>query len=178
MNNYLDTNTVSKQEQKKKRLLIAGAIITAFFAFGVIGGITGYSEDLKDGITIYAVFMIPGLILLYSGYKTGRMNDLARRYETIFSGDRDGFVHIEELTRQTGKDSGKVFSELDSLFGKGYFHDCTLQRGGQAGVILTGRSDGEGIDFTVVKCESCGGTNRIRKGTAGVCEYCGSDIRA
>ena len=88
---------------------------------------------------------------------------------------QDGTVTIEELARQAGKMPFKVLSELEKLFEKGVFRDCTLQKQGLPCVILSGRENSK-TSFVNVVCEKCNGTTRIRAGTSGKCEYCGNAI--
>ncbi len=180
MNNlykYISADFLKSQERKKRRHLISGSIITVFFGFGFVGGIFDLGTGLREFVPLYLVLMIPGLLLLWSGYRCGRLDEAARRYETIFDTDRDGFVTLEELTRQTNRDGDKIFSELEVLFRKGYFTSCTLQRGGVPCVILADAMTGEtGTGFAVVKCPNCGAANRIRAGSRSQCTYCGAGV--
>ena len=174
---YLSLDFLESQEKKKKRHLIAGWIVTIFFAFGVVAGIMDVDSDLRKYTVIYFIFILPGLALLWSGYRCGMLNDAARRYETIFDTDRDGIVTMEELSRQINKDTGRIFSELEVLFRKGYFTSCTLQRGGNPCVILSDAMTGEtGTGFAVVKCSNCGASSRIRAGSRSQCIYCGAPL--
>ena len=174
--NYLKDEAVRTNERRKKRQITAGAIITAFFGFGVVGGIADY-EGLREGISMYAVFLIPGIVLLLSGFNIGRMIDAARRYNGIFSADRDGVVTCDELGGQLGMDENRIFKELEVLFRKGFFQNCTLQRGGSPCVIISDAMIGEdGVGFISAMCPACGAVTRIRAGSRGKCSYCGAPI--
>ena len=174
---YISDKMLMKLEAKKKRRMIIGIIIVAFFGVGVVGGITGYTEDLRDGVFIYTVLSLPGIWLLWSAYQIGKQNEQARRYALIMEGDQDGIVTVNELAAQMGMDQGRIFSELEVLFRKGYFQSCTLQRGGNPGIILnSGMSGDKEAGFVIVECASCGGKNRIRAGGRGRCEFCGSPV--
>lgn len=176
---YLSLSMIAQKRIMQKVLLILGGTLTTFFAFGVVGGIFDYSEGLREGIPVYVVLMIPGLLLLYKGFAIGRQIGAARRYETIFSADRDGVVAIGELVGQMGKSEIKIFMELEKLFRTGYFVNCSLQRGGVPCVRIADAMVGEsGVGFMIVTCSNCGGQSRIRAGSRGACQFCGSPIAA
>lgn len=155
--------------------MIIGGFFTAVFLFGIISGVTGYNENLRDNLITNIVMLVPSALLLINGIKNGRMAGRAYRYNSIFMCDIDGTVTIEELARQAGKMPFKVLSELEKLFEKGVFRDCTLQKQGLPCVILSGRENSK-TSFVNVVCEKCNGTTRIRAGTSGKCEYCGNAI--
>ena len=174
---YLSLAAVSAQERKKKRLLITGAILTVFFAYGIIAGIMNQSEGLRKGIPLYIICLIPSVLVLLAGFNVGRRIDMAKRFETIFANDRDGVVTFDELARQTAMSETKVFSQLETLFRKGFFQNCSLQSGGVPCVLLGDAMVGEsGIGFADVVCQSCGASTRIRAGSRGVCAYCGAPV--
>lgn len=141
---------------------------------------TSDGSSLRDGLLTYVVCLIPSVILLICGFRMKKNIELAQQYNTIFMCDEDGFVDASELAAQTGKPLTKVFQELETLFRKGLFQNCTLQKSGKPGVVLGNKRirDENSQGFVVVKCASCGGTSRIRSGMSARCEYCGSEIRA
>lgn len=176
---YLSLSTVAQKLIMQKVLLVLGGILTVFFTFGVVGGILDYSEGLRKGIPVYAVFLIPSVLVFLMGLNIGRQIGAARRYETIFSADRDGVVALGELVGQMGKSEMKIFMELEKLFRAGYFVNCTLQRGGAPCVLIVDAMVGEtGVGFVTVACINCGGQSRIRAGSRGACQYCGAPIAA
>ena len=119
--------------------------------------------------------LVPSVLLLLNGIKNGTMAARAYRYNSIFMCDIDGTVTIDELAKQSGKPPFRVLSELEKLFDKGVFCDCTLQKQGLPCVILSGRENSK-TSFVNVVCEKCNGTTRIRAGSSGKCEYCGNAI--
>ena len=155
--------------------MIIGGFFTAVFLFGIISGVTGYNEKLRDNLITNIVMLVPSALMFINGIKNGRRANLARRYNSIFMCDQDGTVTIDELSKQAGKPSYKVLSELEWLFGKGVFRDCTLQKQGMPCVMLSGRENSK-TGFVNVVCEKCNGTTRIRAGSSGKCEYCGNAI--
>ena len=172
---YISKVAIARLTLKKHIQMIIGGFFTAVFLFGIISGVTGYNENLRDNLITNIVMLVPSALLLINGIKNGRMAGRAYRYNSIFMCDIDGTVTIEELARQAGKMPFKVLSELEKLFEKGVFRDCTLQKQGLPCVILSGRENSK-TSFVNVVCEKCNGTTRIRAGTSGKCEYCGNAI--
>lgn len=172
---YISKIAIARLTLKKHIQMIIGGFFTAVFLFGIISGVTGYNEKLRDNLITNIVMLVPSALLLINGIKNGRMAGRAYRYNSIFMCDIDGTVTIEELARQAGKMPFKVLSELEKLFEKGVFRDCTLQKQGLPCVILSGRENSK-TSFVNVVCEKCNGTTRIRAGSSGKCEYCGNAI--
>ena len=170
---YISKIAIARLTLKKHIQMIIGGFFTAVFLFGIISGVTGYNEKLRDNLITNIVMLVPSALLLINGIKNGRMAGRAYRYNSIFMCDIDGTVTIEELARQAGKMPFKVLSELEKLFEKGVFRDCTLQTQGVPCVILSGRENSK-TSFVNVVCEKCNGTTRIRAGSFGKCEYCGN----
>ena len=83
--------------------------------------------------------------------------------------------HRKSSGKHHRKPPFKILSELEKLFEKGVFCDCTLQKQGMPCVILSGRENSK-TSFVYIVCEKCNGTTRIRAGSSGKCEYCGNAI--
>lgn len=172
---YISKIAIARLTIKKHIQIIIGGFFTAVFLFGIISGVTGYNENLRDNLITNVVMIVPSALLLLNGIKNGRMAARAYRYNSIFMCDVDGTVTINELANQSGKPPFKVISELEKLFEKGVFCECTLQKQGLPCVILSGR-EGSKTGFVNIVCEKCNGTTRIRAGSSGKCEYCGNAI--
>ena len=183
--NYLSP-IFESQRKKSKGFIIAGSIIAGLYAFGTIYSLvipmpmqqtTSQNLEYKLYTPIFAAMIIPGLVLLCIGLVMNRKVNVALRYETILSGDKNGIVDIHELTGQTGKRPDEVIKELESLFRKGFFQGCTLQLEGSPAIIINDAMVGEtGTGFAEVRCPKCGGATRIRAGSRGVCSFCHSPI--
>ncbi|MGN1317814.1 MAG: hypothetical protein ACI4VF_02280 [Lachnospirales bacterium] len=171
---YLSKKTLTKASLKKNILTIIGSILTFLFATSVVMSITGYNEEIKNGLIIYVAFLIFSIIILLIGIKTKLLINKANRYNLIFECDSDGVVTIEELTKQTGIESIKIIADIEMLLKKGYLSGCTLQKKGKICVIL---SNNTATGFINVVCDVCGGTTRLRVGNSGVCQYCGNAIK-
>lgn len=172
---YISNIVIGKLVFKKNIQIGIGGVFAVLFLYGAIEGLVGQNKELREGVVTYIVMLIPFTLIFIKGIRNGRNLSLVRRYNSIFMCDVDGTVTISELARQTGKPPHKVLSELERLFGMGVFCDCTLQKGGTPCVILSGR-EGSKTSFVNVVCEKCNGTTRLRAGTSGKCEYCGSAI--
>lgn len=172
---YISNTAIAKLTLKKHIQMIIGGFFTMIFVYGLVAGLLGYKESLRDGTATYIVMLIPSVLLFINGLRNSIYIGLARRYDSIFMCDNDGTVTIDELSRQTGKPPFKIISELETLFKRGVFRDCTMQKQGKPCVILSGREDSK-TSFTDVVCERCNGTTRLRTGTSGKCEYCGNWI--
>lgn len=172
---YISNDALGRLSFKKNIQVVVGGFFTTFFVLGIIGGLMKDDQVFWDGLISGIIILLPFVLLFLSGIRNSRKIGLARRYNLIFMCDGDGTVTVHELANQIGKPSVKVLSQLEWLFRKGVFCDCTLQQGGEPCVILSGRT-GSKTSFVNVVCEKCNGTTRLRAGTFGKCEYCGSAI--
>lgn len=172
---YISNVVLGRLSFKKNIQVVVGGFFTTFFVLGIIGGLMKDDQVFWDGLISGIIILLPFVLLFLSGIRNSRKIGLARRYNLIFMCDGDGTVTVHELANQIGKPSVKVLSQLEWLFRKGVFCDCTLQQGGEPCVILSGRT-GSKTSFVNVVCEKCNGTTRLRAGTFGKCEYCGSAI--
>lgn len=162
----------------KERILIflsVGPML--FFLFAILQGIFGNDQVLRDGLVTSVIMEVPFVLMFLAGLRYGRRIGLVRRYNLIFMCDTNGVVTMDELSKQMGKPAEKILSQLEWLFQQGLFCDCTLQMGGEPCVILSGKS-GSRSSFVNVICEKCNGTTKLRAGTSGKCDYCGSAISA
>ncbi|MDY3014518.1 MAG: hypothetical protein SOR61_04900 [Evtepia sp.] len=172
---YISRAVFEKLARRKNMQMGIGGFFMAFYLFGIVMGLVGDDQDLRDGLVSSIVIFALFTLLFVLGARNAKKIGLVNRYNQIFMCDADGTVTMEELARQVGKPPEKVISELEWLFQKGVFCDCTLQKEGRPGVILSGRADSK-TSFVNVVCEQCNGTTRLRAGTYGKCEYCGSPI--
>lgn len=120
--------TVVKAGIRKRIMVISGGILTVLFATSVLMAILDSGNELRQNLIVYVALLIPSVLLLYKGMKDGALTDLANRYNSIFECDRDGVVTFSELTKQMGKATPKILSELERLLEKGYLCNCSLQK--------------------------------------------------
>lgn len=172
---YISNIAIGRLIIKKHIQMIIGGFFTTIFVYGLVVGLIGHNEKLREGLVTYIVMLVPSVLLFINGIKNGRKADIAFRYDSIFMCDIDGVLKINDIAKQIGKPHFKVLSELEWLFEKGMFHDCILQRYDVPCVVLLGR-EGSNTSFVNVVCEKCNGITRLRVGTNGKCEYCGNSI--
>ena len=120
--------TVVKAGIRKRIMVISGGILTVLFATSVLMAILDSGNELRQNLIVYVALLLPSVLLLYKGMKDGALTDLANRYNSIFECDRDGVVTFSELTKQMGKATPKILSELERLLEKGYLCNCSLQK--------------------------------------------------
>lgn len=174
-NPYLNPTAVTVGTIRKHLLRLVGGFFTVIFTIALCMSIT--APDMRQDWYVSVIVLVPSILLLRRGIRAGRNLGLARRYGEIFAQDQDGVVELAELAEQTGKPPERVMAELEELFHRGLFRDCRLQTGEKPGVVLSSLGQGEQY-FTVVTCANCGAGNRMRYGSRGECEYCGSALLA
>lgn len=174
---YVSQERLAKIYSKERTLIFLSVGPILFFLFAVLEGIFGSDPVLRDSLVTSLIIEMLFVLMLLAGLRYERKLSLVRRYNQIFMCDKDGVVTMAELSRQMGKPEEKILSELKWLFKHSLFCDCTLQVGGDPCVILSGES-GSRSSFVNVICDKCNGTTRLRAGTSGKCDYCGSAISA
>lgn len=175
---YLSPITLRSARARMRIGLIAGIILTIFFGLATVAGFT--DPDLRQHLSVYIGFLIPSVIPLILGIMKKREISSAVLYDSIFTGDRDGRISAYELKRQLGRDEDGIFRELQILFRKGYFVNCSLWSGEPRGVILgdaaVGARGAASAGVVTVRCPNCGASNRIQAGRRGKCEYCDAPL--
>ena len=174
---YISNDVLKKLSRRKKIQLFAGGFFGFFHVYGVIIGLMGTDEALREDLLLNVFMAALFTLVILCGIRNSKRISLMHRYDSIFMCDVDGTVTIDEIARRTGKQPHQILLELEKLFNIGAFRDCTIQKEENPGVILSGRSGSE-TSFVAVVCENCSGTTRLRAGTSGKCEYCGSAISA
>ena len=170
---YLNQKKLSSQETAKKTLMIIAMILGDFNLFGVVFGIV--NKD-KFSIGMFGFFLAIDVLIFWQGVRISRRIDAARRYETIFGSDEDGFVKIGEMATLMKQPDRKILNEVAMLFRKKFFINCSFERNGQPMVIINNAVAGEdvnsGVGFVICTCKNCGTQNRIRAGSMSKCYAC------
>ena len=83
---YISKVAIARLTLKKHIQMIIGGFFTAVFLFGIISGVTGYNENLRDNLITNIVMVIPSGLLLLNGIKNGRM--IHRRSSFLSTGSR------------------------------------------------------------------------------------------
>ena len=70
---YISKVAIARLTLKKHIQMIIGGFFTAVFLFGIISGVTGYNENLRDNLITNIVMLVPSALLLLNGIKNGTM---------------------------------------------------------------------------------------------------------
>lgn len=173
---YLDKKKIVREKRSVRIQLVPAALLCLFWGAGTLWGITDYN-GMRDGMEVYVIFLILSLVWLYTCLRRRARLDAASRYAAAFSGDRDGEIPLEELARMLKKDSAAVEKELHWLVERGCLIHCGFVTEGVEKIVLKGAPGKEG-GFVSLECPHCGGSNVLRRGGTGKCEYCGSYLSA
>ena len=175
---YLNEKKAAAEETLKKTLMILGMILGDFNLFGVVYFIIFKSIGM---IIFFLIFLAIDAFIFWLGVKAGRRVEMARRYETIFGSDENGFVTVGEISSLLQQPGDKILAELRTLFRKGFFLNCNLDTKGQPMVYIYNaqldQSMNDGVGFVVCKCSNCGSMNRIRAGVMGKCYACQAPLQ-
>ncbi len=68
---YISAAAIARLTLKKHIQMIIGGFFTAVFLFGIISGVTGYNEKLRDNLITNIVMLVPSALLLLNGIKNG-----------------------------------------------------------------------------------------------------------
>ncbi|SNU09950.1 hypothetical protein SAMN06297422_1404 [Lachnospiraceae bacterium] len=170
---YLNERKIASQETVKKIYMIIAMVFGDFNLFGVVLGII-QKEKFMIGMCLF--FLIIDALIFWFGVIISKRIDAARRYETIFGSDEDGFVTIGEMSTLMQQPGRKIFNEVSTLFRKKYFINCKLETRGQPMVVIYNAMPGEnvnsGVGFIICTCGNCGTQNRIRAGSMSKCYAC------
>ena len=174
---YLNSSKIASQEAKKKTYMIIAMIFGDFNLFGVTLFIINRDAF---GIGFFLFWLIINALLFWHAINISRRIDAARRYETIFGSDEDGFVTIGEMSTMMQRPGRQIYKEVNMLFSKKFFINCRLERSGQPVVIIDNAMPGEnvnsGVGFVICTCRNCGTQNRIRAGSMSKCYACQAPI--
>ena len=66
---YISKVAIARLTLKKHIQMIIGGFFTAVFLFGIISGVTGYNEKLRDNLITNIVMLVPSALLLLNVIK-------------------------------------------------------------------------------------------------------------
>lgn len=168
---------------------IAGGCWGVFFA---LIALYAMFDDEKDGaglIMIMWLLAALGFSVFYLGMKRTKMRMEFKKYIAHLSADPSG--SLENLASATGASVDKVKKNLKYMINKRFFTDAFIneqtsqlifpsmaQRLQQQAQTMPYAGPGTAQpELVVCTCRCCGGINKIAKGTAGECDYCGSPLQ-
>ena len=177
---YLVTHRMLIQTAKKWIYLVLGGFWSFLFVVGLCMSLFGDDPTLKDAetrIIVLVMLAVSGLVL-WRGLLAAKVVSRGPLYDSIFQMDRDGFVSLQEMVRQTGKDPQQVLKELGLLFDRRCFTNCSFQRLENPGVFLgDALPDDTPAGYVTVTCTACGATNRLKLGATGACRVCQAPVQ-
>ena len=179
---YLDPVTVDRLDRRKRKQKGWGIGLTIFSLLGVYWSLTAKEGEAMYGdLPFYLGWLAASLIPLVLGIRNQLLLTTVLRCNAVFETDLSGVVGMGELQRQTRQSEGLLLARLHRAFDKGVFVNCSLDYSGERPCVKLAEETMEQRrlerSFLHVKCACCGGTSRLRRGTVGKCDYCGSPIR-
>ena len=174
---YLLRKTLVKTKIISFVYILLGGVLTGFFSLGIILTIIEKGNEAKEDLIICSVILLPSLFLLFKGIQKNRFLHIARYYDLFFAGNPGNVVDIEHLAAVSNKPVNKVEKELNSLFQKHFFDNCSLRMETPISVLLNNVKDKK-TNVQYVVCPNCGAANQILPSHSTTCEYCGSPIIA
>jgi uncharacterized protein with PQ loop repeat len=164
----------------EKVQLIVGIFITFVFGFATIGSIW---EDKTDGGTTFVMFILAtiGVLLIIFSRKRKKLIKDFKTYVQRLSVDPAG--SIEDLASGVGTSQDVVKMNIEKMIRKRYFANAYIDIENNRVVFPTVSEQNQTnehkaikIDYITATCKSCGGINKLVKGTVYECDYCGSPI--
>lgn len=161
-------------------LCLIGGSTAAFWLLGVILSITGEIEAtnsrIGDALMSLAIALI-GVLITYFGVSKIRLVNKTKMLDNIFRGDFDGEITVNKTAVLMGMSDADFIKLFKKLIAKGYLVNASLNNeNGNFRIVLNGGKT-QNVEYVVVKCDGCGGSNSVRKGFVGKCTFCGNDIK-
>ncbi len=101
----------------------------------------------------------------------------AYRFNSLFSGDRDGVISIAKTAALLGMPEHRLAGQFDHLLRQGYLRYCRLSAEPEPQIILNNGAVTVRERFVTVICPGCGGSNTLKAGFIGKCRFCDRDIQ-
>lgn len=180
----------------EKTQLIAGILIIFLFGFCTIGSFTD-AELRSDGFLVFCIVMdVIGIVLILLSVKRKRLVVDFKKYVGAILEDPTG--SIENLAATIGTSQDVVKKNLELMIRRKYFANTYInqetncivikgasnsntvqqtQNNAQSQQFVQPQTNAPKIESIPVTCKSCGGNNKIVKGTVGECDFCGSIMK-
>ncbi len=168
----------------EKVQLIAGIVITFIFGITAIACIGDNNSPVDEKIVMF-IFTAIGILLIIFSIKRKKLIKNFRSYVQRLSVDPT--CSIENLASGLGTSQDVVKKNLEMMIKKRYFSNAYIDTKNNRIVFSKAseqktntseahQSNEPKIEYITVTCKSCGGINKMAKGTVGECEYCGSPL--
>lgn len=167
--------------------MIVGLCWAGFWLLAAV--IYMFEEEIGIGWTIASFLLVLlGVVVFSWGRKRSKMRQEFKKYVTQLSVDPSG--SLENLASATGTSVDVVKKNLQFMIKKNFFANATINEQEHQLVLpakakkeqqaKTPRHSASGAaqqELIVCSCPCCGGMNKIAKGTAGECDFCGSPLQ-
>jgi len=166
----------------EKLQLIVGIIMTILFGLPAIASMV--DRNRRAGV-IFIMFILAALgilLIVFSRKRKKLINDF-KTYVQRLSVDPTG--SIGSLAEGLGTSQDVVKNNLNMMIKKRYFSNAYIDTENNRVVFSVvseqqqtnaPKASQSNIEYITVTCKSCGGINKVIKGTVGECDYCGSPL--
>lgn len=137
---------------------------------------------------LYAVMFLVGSALVCIFWKKFMNFGLIGRMNDIFMADDDGYVPLEDLSKELGMSAEKILPVANMGIRKGYMINLNYNATDKVFLLsdklhkpnyeFAGVGIPENKPFIGIHCPGCAASLKIRSNTRGVCPYCGREIIA
>jgi len=166
----------------EKLQLIAGIIMTILFGLPAIVSIVEKNRKAGVVFTMFILAALGVLLIVFSRKRKKLINDF-KTYVQRLSVDPTG--SIGSLAEGLGTSQDIVKNNINMMIKKRYFSNAYIDTKNNRVVfpivseqqqINAAQASQSNIKYITATCKSCGGINKLVKGTVGECDYCGSPL--
>lgn len=180
MNNSKAAITVSNIISKIQ--MICG-VICVFF--GIMGISASIGHMTTTDIVFILIFLVGGYLLIRNSRRRKKLIEAFKNYVAYLSSEPTG--SIENLAMAMGTSQDEVKENVNLMISKKYFTNAYIDlkenmiviSGSQSAATTSqsyvGKKDSD-TEYVSITCPSCGGVNKVEKGTVHECDFCGSHI--
>lgn len=170
-----------KSESKNKFIfggkvrIICGVCSLLFALLGISVEISEPSEDTAIGITLIIIFLALGAFLVKIGIdkiRAGKIYDKIANLINIQSIEK-----VQDISNILGFNENKTLEYISKTIELGL---CHAKIDYQTKKIINEKQVNEKVEKKnkehIIKCECCGGINKVIEDNDNVCEYCGMEL--
>ena len=153
---------------------ISGYTVAGFGLIGLMLEVTGGQDASAVGLAFF--FMIVGGLFIYNGIRIKRRINRFKHYVSLIS--LQGITNLEMLAAQTAKSVIFVRDDLQNMINKKFFRSASIDALRGEILIVGGQTlaSGSPANMENYNCSRCGGSGIRERGSATICEYCGSVV--
>ena len=154
---------------------------------GIVGIVSSIGHMKTEDITFIIIFLGGGYLLIRNGRRRKKLIQEFKKYVIYIS--ENPFGSISDLVMSMGKSEDEIRKNLDIMIKKKYFTNAYVDLKENRVVISNAKPvnnvpgnytaptiNPDDIEYVSITCPSCGGVNKVEKGTVYECDFCGSHI--